>query len=253
MELTTYGRLAALEYALDNEAPPADYFDFYWQQYTAVGVDGPVLEPMCGAGRFLLPFLVRGVEIDGMDASEHMLTACRDRCAGQGFAPNLYHQLIQEIELPRQYAYIFMPDRAIGLLYEKAVVQETLQRLYDHLLSGGVLAVDVQSPGAQDFLTGVWQGGWTDLPDGSKLVHTLLFELEEDRRILRAIGKHERFVNGKLQEAELDTYTERLYFRTEFSTLLEDAGFVDIEMSRPFNDPKPEGPGNIAFVCRKSE
>ena len=91
------------------------------------------------------------------------------------------------------------------------------------------------------------------MPDGSKLVHSLLFEQEEEGRILRAIGKHERFVDGKLQEAELDSYTERFYVRTEFSDLLQDAGFVNIQVSRPFNEPNPAGPGNMAFVCRKAK
>lgn len=64
MQLTTYGKLNAAQYALDNQAPPAEALTFYWQQYEAT--TGPALEPMCGTGRFLLPFLERGADIDGM-------------------------------------------------------------------------------------------------------------------------------------------------------------------------------------------
>lgn len=61
MQLTTYGKLSAAQYALDNHAPPAETFAFYWQQYEAAS--GPVLEPMCGTGRFLIPFLEQGNRI----------------------------------------------------------------------------------------------------------------------------------------------------------------------------------------------
>ena len=33
MQLTTYGKLAAAQYALNNQAPPAEALAFYWQQY----------------------------------------------------------------------------------------------------------------------------------------------------------------------------------------------------------------------------
>ena len=42
---------------------------------------------MCGSGRFLIPLLKRGFDIDGVDASPHMLQACRDHCQRLGLTP----------------------------------------------------------------------------------------------------------------------------------------------------------------------
>jgi ubiquinone/menaquinone biosynthesis C-methylase UbiE len=249
MQLTIYGKLSALEYALSNEAPPADAYAFYLSHYALDS--GPVLEPMCGTGRFLIPFLQHGIAIDGMDASPHMLAACRQRCDEQGLSVKLYQQLIQELDLPQRYGYIFLPDRAIALLYDKSVGVHVLRRLYEHLLPGGTLALDIQTPGAQNFVTGQWQGDWTMLPDGSIVVDHLLFQWDEDEPILRALSKHELFVNGKLQETEVNIYVERFYTQAEFEQMLAAAGFVEIVATQAFTGQAPQERGNIAFVCRR--
>src|SRR5215212_9455797 len=118
MQLSTYGKLRSALYAADDEAP-ATTLQFYLDGYAKTG--GPALEPMCGTGRFLIPFLERGIDIDGVDASPHMLQACREHGEAKGLKPQLYEQLVQEIDLPRRYGYIFMPDSQFALLYDKAV------------------------------------------------------------------------------------------------------------------------------------
>lgn len=250
MQLTTYGKLSALEYALSNAEPPEDAFAFYLAHYEPGS--GPVLEPMCGTGRFLIPFLQRGIEIDGMDASPHMLTECRQRCEAQALTVNLYQQLIQEVELPQRYGYIFLPDRAISLVYDKVVGLQVLRRLYDHLLPGGKLALDVQTPDSLAFVTEQWQDDSTVLPDGSTIVNHVFFQWEEGKSILRATSKHELFANGKRQETELNTYIERFYTRSEFEQMLATVGFIDIVATQAFTDQVPAERGNIAFVCRRS-
>lgn len=249
MQLTTYGKLSALGYALSNEEPPADAFAYYFSHYEPDR--GPVLEPMCGTGRFLIPFLQRNIPIDGMDASPHMLAACQQRCDQQGLPVRLYQQLIQDLAIPHRYGYIFLPDRAISLLYDKTIGLQTLRRLYDHLLPGGKLALDIQTPNMQSFVTGQWQGDWTTLPDGSIIVDHLLFQHDEDESILRALSKHELFVNGKLQETELNLYVERFYTQEEFTQMLAAAGFVEIVATQAFTGAAPQERDNIAFVCRR--
>lgn len=249
MQLTTYGKLSTLEYALSNAEPPEDAFAFYLAHYEPGR--GPVLEPMCGTGRFLIPFLQRGIEIDGIDASPHMLAVCQQSCTEQGLPVQLYQQLIQEVDLERRYGYIFLPDRAISLLYDKSVALQCLRRLYNHLLPGGKLALDVQTPDSLAFVTEEWQSDSTILPDGSTIVNHVLFQWEEGRSILRAISKHELFVNDERQETELNTYIERFYTPSEFAHLLATVGFVDIVATQAFTDQVPGERGNIAFVCRR--
>lgn len=61
-----YGCLCTELYEILHEKAPQDELDFYLS-YAEKGQK--ILEPLCGSGRFLLPFMERGFDIDGMDSS----------------------------------------------------------------------------------------------------------------------------------------------------------------------------------------
>ena len=65
-----YGSLCTEMYEILHEQAPQDELDFYLS-YAEKGKK--ILEPLCGSGRFLIPFLERGFDIFGMDLSEEML------------------------------------------------------------------------------------------------------------------------------------------------------------------------------------
>lgn len=50
---------------------------------------GPILEPMCGTGRFLIPLLKKGYAVTGFDYSPDMLNVCRKKCKELGLATSL--------------------------------------------------------------------------------------------------------------------------------------------------------------------
>src|SRR5207248_8049053 len=73
-----YKRLLTEAYDLDKpEAPEQELAR--WMQFAREAY-GPVLEVMCGSGRFLVPLARAGIDIDGVDASDDMLAACSQRC-----------------------------------------------------------------------------------------------------------------------------------------------------------------------------
>lgn len=57
--LDTYLDLCTQVYELSKPIPPEDAYAFY-RSYVA-DYKGPILEPMCGTGRFLLPLIEEGV------------------------------------------------------------------------------------------------------------------------------------------------------------------------------------------------
>src|SRR5205085_4746698 len=61
-----YKRLLTEAYDLDKPEAPAEELA-RWMQF-ARDARGPVLEVMCGSGRFLVPLAQAGVDIDGVDA-----------------------------------------------------------------------------------------------------------------------------------------------------------------------------------------
>ncbi len=59
-------------YDLDKPVVPTDALSFY--MVYAKKSAGPVLEPMCGTGRYLLPLSESGIAIDGFDNSAGRVT-----------------------------------------------------------------------------------------------------------------------------------------------------------------------------------
>ena len=238
----SYGRLCTETYDLDKpEAPPdidkpeapPDKLDSYIGYLETAS--GPVLEPMCGSGRFLIPLLEQGADIDGVDASPDMLEACRRKGASKGFEPVLYQQFLQELSLPRLYGFMFIPFGSFGLIVDRQDAADSLKRLYEHLLPGGKLVLDVETPRAASKPAEAgswgarWGGGWVTRADGAKIVLSHLNTYDADDQLQKSIQTYELFRNGRLVETELEEFNIRFYERDEFQLLLEQTGFVGIE------------------------
>ena len=65
-----YGSLCTEMYEILHKVAPNDELRFYLS-YAKKGQK--ILEPLCGSGRFLVPFLEYGFDICGMDLSDEML------------------------------------------------------------------------------------------------------------------------------------------------------------------------------------
>jgi len=209
---------------------------------------------MCGTGFFLIPFLEAGADIDGVDASPHMLARCQQKCAAKGLSPGLYHQSLEDMALPRQYSFIFIPDRSFSLIYDKPVAQACLHKLWEQLQPQGWLVLDVK-PSAQpgEFgEPGQAAFGVEDWPDGSTIVATSMWSQREHGRVIRNVTKYERFADGKLVETELFDYNERLYDQPEFEDMVRAAGFREIQVTKAYDDTAPAGHDTFVVACRKA-
>ena len=71
-----YGNLCTEMYEILHSEAPSDELDFYLS-YAEKGKK--ILEPLCGSGRFLVPFLERGFTISGIDLSEEMLAKLKQK------------------------------------------------------------------------------------------------------------------------------------------------------------------------------
>ena len=148
MKQAAYGKLYAEHY--DIGTGDAQIVDFYLELWRRLGRPAPVLEPMCGTGLKLIPFLQAGAEGDGLDASSFMLAVCRNKCEAKGLDCTLYEQFVEQMALPRCYGFIFIPDRSFGHIHDKALAAECLRRIHDHLVPGGWLVLDVRPPASID-------------------------------------------------------------------------------------------------------
>ena len=112
--METYNNLCTQYYDLDKPTAPPDALNFYLEY--AKNANGPIFEPMCGTGRFLIPLLELDFDIEGSDASTHMLSICKEKCAAKGLTAKLHHQFLNEMAFDKKFGLIFIPSGSFGLL-----------------------------------------------------------------------------------------------------------------------------------------
>lgn len=249
--MSQYGKLATEFYVLDKPEAPPDAFDFY--AAFAEQAQGPIHEPMCGSGRFLLPLLARKLDISGSDSSPAMLDACRARAAQLGLTPRLSQQPLAALSCAPAPVLVFIPSGSFGLLLDDASVTTALARVRQVLAPGGTFLVEAERllPSVPE-ASGVWGGRWVERPDGSKLILSWLTQYSGSANISTSIHRYEWVKDGQLLATEYDDFRVRSYESAEFRALLERAGFEGIEALKPYGpEPADDHDDAIVFCCRK--
>lgn len=199
----------------------------------------PALDAGCGTGRLLIPFLQAGLDVDGCDLSADMLALCRERAAHEGLHPTLFQQALYELNLPRSYQTIV----ACGVLGLGATRQQdflALQRFYEHLKPGGLLALDHYLPYSSAREWRLWQKEarnelpepWPDTlgknppEDGSDYeLHSRIVAFDPlEQQVTRQMRTLE-WRGGQPVADETYQLTENFYFFHELGMLFEQAGF----------------------------
>ncbi len=248
--VNSYKRLCTEFYEIDKPAPPEDAFSFFL--HYAQKSNGPILEPMCGSGRFLIPLLERGFDIDGADASPYMLQACREHCARKGLKLGLYEQFLERIVMPRRYGLVMIPAGSFCLITEHDAIKEGLKRIYELMLPRSTFVVEIERlpsslPPAG---TGSWSGRWVERSDGAKIIISQLSAYNEGERVSRSIHRYDLCRGSELVETEFEDFNLRFYDQTEFHDLLVAAGFRDIKTFKAYQFRAPDdNDESFIFEC----
>lgn len=255
--LDSYRRLSQEVYDITKPVPEPDFVgEYYLRQAQRTG--GPILEPMCGSGRHLIPLLERGFDIDGVDASPHMLRACRQRCAEKGLSPTLYQQFLSEMVLPRRYALVFIPAGSIVLVAEEQAQEASLQRIYDAMLPGAKLLIEVDTPPATPPILGEWRGYWVERSDGAKIVVSSFDQSYNERTHLeQSLIKYELVVEGSVVETEVETMRYHFHTASEFAERLAQAGFTWVRALKAWGEyaerEPDEGDPRVLLECYRPQ
>ena len=94
----------------------------------------------------------KGFDIEGIDYSPEMLASCRKRCQERGLTPVLYEGNVCQFTLDQQYEAIVMPTGTFCLIENHQEALSSLISMYQHLVPGGRLLVDLLLP--TDWKTG---------------------------------------------------------------------------------------------------
>lgn len=104
-----YGSLCTEMYEILHREAPQDELEFYLS-YAQKGMS--ILEPLCGSGRFLIPFLERGYDISGMDLSAEMLAKLKDKVPDA----KVFQTDILKFETNEKFDYIFISSGPVSLV-----------------------------------------------------------------------------------------------------------------------------------------
>lgn len=256
-----YGVVARWWAEFNVSGPEIDYF----RKFVKAGGQ-PALDVACGTGRLLIPYLRAGLDVDGCDLSDDMLSLCRARAEAEGLSPNLHKQPMHRLDLPRRYRTILVCG-SFGLGGHRDHDLEALQRFYKHLEPGGTLVLDNEVPYSQGSVWRYWpKDARSALPvawrasgnrrrgsDGAEYeLRSRLVDLDPlTQRVTYEIRATMRRDNTLVAEEDYSLQMT-LYFTNEIELMLKHAGFVNIEVRAGYSDAAPTADDDfVVCIARK--
>ncbi|MDF1501033.1 MAG: class I SAM-dependent methyltransferase [Anaerolineales bacterium] len=248
----------------DHVLPYRDRPDIRFYREQALINGGPVLELGCGTGRVLIPIARSGIQITGVDLSDHMLSVCRQRLQEEDGQVRSNVELIEgdmrTVEVGARFNLVTSPFRAFQHLLTVEAQIRTIRNAFSHLQPGGHFILDVFNPSLNAL---------TDDNHGEQFGQEPEFVLPDGSRVVRSHRIVERDLIDQISSVELiynvadpDGHQERLVhafkmrhlFRFELEHLVARCGFEVEEVYGDF-DRKPYGavyPGELIFIARKA-
>jgi SAM-dependent methyltransferase len=248
--MSAYGPLCQQFY--DADKPRPDDAELAWYLDRLPRGAGPVLEPMCGSGRLLVPLAERGFAMHGVDTSAAMLGACRARLAALGLAATLVHQDVAVLNLPFRYGAAFVGAGSFQLLVDPAHARSALARIHAHLVPPRMLLLDLRVPDAALHPPGAAAVEVRSVRDAGGARITLRSEstVDRDARLLSMQIRYERRGAGGAIEREDEALAITWYDAAEITALLESAGFDDVAIEPPAWPGDAQGFGVRAIASR---
>lgn len=230
--MNSYGQLSTLFYDWDKPNAPEIALAWYMSGLPRQTPTGRILEPMCGSGRFLVPLLKAGFQIDGIDLSREMLDACAERIMAYEDKCQLFEQSLTELDLPfKQYSAAFIPASSFCLIADPAQAREALICIYQHLALGAKLLLEFEPPVNFDpehiESTKVLTKGGQQIRLCSKREYDSAEQLEIHH------NQYELKKSGKVVAEEFEELRLRCYSDEQMKSLLSDAGFVNVAVEKP--------------------
>ncbi len=189
----------------------------------------PVLEPFCGSGSPLLDIASRGYDIDGLDASADMLALLQSRAAERDLNITTYHQLIQNMSLPRRYRSIFIAGASLNLLPDQETVMQALNRLRDHLVPEGRVLIPLEIQTEKFIRLSVGKFKEQQQADGSLIRCGVVdYEFDEQEQRTALTLRYERQQSDGIVESLERDWHLKWWQQAEFQQMLEAAGYKNI-------------------------
>ena len=165
-----------------------------------------------------------------------------------------------EFDLPREFALITLDSGGLGLFTEDRDIHSVFERVMAHLKPGGTFIYEFEEVSTRRPFKNPqdnWTGTWVKGPAGVVLAWRKSgSNYNADTHVWEWLYIVEKFVDGRLIEAEANERSGRLFTKEEAEQYAKSAGFRDIKMTNRLTDDPPsedfKGIG-ITVQCKKAE
>ena len=246
-ELSTYLKLCTQYYDLEKHPHGAQALAFYMDQAQKCG--GAILEPMCGTGRFLIPMLEAGLDIEGFDASPFMLEALHEKVP----YARAWLAFAQDFQAQKSYNLIFIPYGSWGLIIDKQQAYAALIALYESLNLGGKCIIDIDTIFSSPAFQGSWHRSINRRSDGSYIALNTCVHYDEKTQVFACKCVYESVRDEKIELIEHEDFKQYLYRFDEFDAVLQSVGFSEIKKYQDYEytiATNPQAP-LLIYECTK--
>ena len=99
---------------------------------------GDILELACGTGQLTVPLATAGLQITGLDLSEPMLSAARERAAALKVSVEHLQGDMRDFDLGRRFALIFIARNSLLHLHSTEDILAAFAMVRRHLAPAGI-------------------------------------------------------------------------------------------------------------------
>ena len=224
-----YGSLCTEMYEILHKVAPNDELRFYLS-YAKKGQK--ILEPLCGSGRFLVPFLEYGFDICGMDLSDEMLKKLKQK------APNAKTVCadITKYSSNEKYDYIFISSGSVSLFTNIDQCKNILKKLKDLLSPNGkfVFAVDTIADRCKDD-SDYQVAVSVKTEQGYDLLLKTKNYFDEQTQTQFSPSVYELYNGSELLQSERMDFQTHLYKFGEMEEYLREIGFTSVKTYSSFS------------------
>lgn len=249
----TYQSLCSQFYELDKPSISDEVLQCYLNY--AKDVKGPFLEPMCGTGRFLIPFLERGFKIEGFDSSPYMLDICQKKCEAKGLKASLKEASFETFNSDHSYGLIFIPSGSFGLLTSIEEVNSALKVISDSLWQGGKFIFEIETlKAAKSESQTALRECFLKKGHDSKIILKTKAHYDPISKIETTVCHYELWEDGKKKLIETEDFKVKLYDFDEIDPLLDNHNLKVLGKWQLRSDLKIEANENsdlILYECVK--
>lgn len=249
--LFMYGSLCARYYDLDR--PYVDIAELNFYLHFIQRAKGPLLEPMCGSGRLMIPLLQHGFHVQGFDTSVAMLNLLRKKISDQNLGGSFWEGSIQQLERKNYYEAVLVPAGSLNLITDAQELKVSLECLYCSLVPGGLFVFElITSCAIAHGNPHKWVGNMHTDTDGSSIIMSTMY-VPIDNGVQQFVSRYELVHNGVVVTTEIENIGLRFYEPSEMVHVLENIGFTNVQSYKAYDHTiSPDNADEtVMIVCMK--